>query len=1098
MITPRRRTVRRGPARGVLVHRVTAALAGLLVWAALPIAGAGSPAEAAPSDVVAVVVDGVGNGHGRGMSQWGAYGWAVDQGWTWNQILDHYYGGTSSGTVGTSGQIRIRLLALDGAGTVGLISHGGGVTWNGTTRASMQAVRNAAGTYDVFGSTSVSCSVTSSLVVPNGPIVKGATGDAVRQIQQFLTVFGFDPGGVDGSFGNLTEAAVKRFQAARGLAQDGQWNAEEATAARAMIAAGSGATFTKIGTTAAPTFTTEADANAANVLGLCRPNGSVVHYRGSIEVSNQSGSTRVVNAVATEDYLRGVVPKEISASWAQAGGGRGAEAVRAQAVAARSYALQQQRYGYAATCDSQSCQVYGGAATRAAAAGPATLVEDLRTDQAIAATAGVVRRWPNGSIVSTEFSASNGPRTAGGAFPPRDDAPGDSTSRNPNHRWTRVLDADALAAKYGLGTLTGATMVEAASSVNRQFDGIWFNDVVLTGTAGTRRIPAWDFRGAQGLPSPGFEVRVITRDTVGTTAALIGDSVGESAKGEFVTVTDGMFASLTVDTLPSRFITATPPSPSGVQVANGLPTGLDLAVVELGYNPSANMAADIDAMMRALTQRGTRRVIWVNMADIRLGSGGSSYYAAANAELQRARSRWPNLTIADWNAHSASAGIERARWIATDGVHLSSTGQAQFALWLRQLVGGSAPTGGPTPAPAPVPTSGFAPGQRIELRVVGAGVTGTDGVTRTIPSGASAVALNITAVGPSLPGFVTVWPCDVARPDASNLNYVAGGAVANSVIAPIGASGTVCFYSNQATDFLVDVTGWFAGGQTFVGATPRRMVDTRNGIGGPRVRIPAGGTITVPLAGAAVARTDGTPATIPNDATAVAMNVTAVGPSQAGYFTVWPCGAPRPVASNVNFTRGSTVANGVITSLGQGGAVCLYSDQQSDVLVDVLGWFGGGGAPPFTGAVPARLVDTRNAIGGPTGVLRPSMPRAVRVRGATVNVGGVDRQVPADASAVALNVTMVEARAAGYATVWPCGAPRPEASNVNFAAGGTAANGVIAPIAADGTVCIYASTDAHLVVDIAGWFTGGTAPAFVGNVPRRLVDTRNDIGPAPR
>ena len=1052
---------------------------------------------------MAVVIDGVGNGHGRGMSQWGAYGWAVDQGWNWVQILDHYYGGTSNGSVSTSGQIKVRLLGLDGAGTVGLISHGGGVTWNGNTRNSMQARRNAAGTFDIYGSTSRSCSISSTLVVPNGPLQRGDEGDAVRQVQQFLTQFDFEPGGIDGDFGPLTEGAVERFQAARGLPQDGRWNTEEATEARAMIAGSSGGVFTKIGTTAAPTFTTTASADATKALGLCQPNGSVVHYRGAVEVSSQGGSTRVVNAVATESYLRGVVPKEISPSWAQAGDGKGANAVRAQAVAARSYALQQNRYTYASTCDSQSCQVYAGAATRPVATGTARLVEDLRTDQAITATAGVVRKWPNGSIASTEFSASNGPRTAGGAFTAVDDVPGDGTPRNPNHRWTRVLDADALASRYGLGRLTSAKMVEAQSSTNRQFDGIWFNDIVLTGTEGTLRRPAWDFRRDHGLLSPGFEVRVVTRDTVGTNAALIGDSVGESARNELVTLTDGMFATFTVDTLVSRFITKTPPSPSGVQVAAGLPSNLDLAIVELGYNPSSNMAADIDAMMRALTQRGTKRVIWVNMAEIRTGSGGSSYYGAANAALQAARNRWPNLAIADWNAASAAAGVERVRWVSSDGVHLTTTGQAQFALWLRQIAGGAGPTGGGTipGAPDPVASPRFRPNQRIELQVVGATVTGTDGASRKIPTTASAVAFNITAVTPESPGFITVWPCDVDRPDASNLNFGTGGAVANSVIAPVGASGKVCFYSNQATDFLVDITGWFAGAigntETFVGVTPRRVIDTRNGIGGPKVRIPAGGTITIPLAGAAMRRSDGSAVSIPGNATAVAMNVTAVLPSQAGFFTVWPCGAPKPVASNVNFRSGSVVANGVVTSLGAGGSVCLYSDQESDVLVDVLGWFGSGAVPPFVGAVPSRLVDTRNAIGGPSGVVTPASSKVVPVRGVTVNVDGVARQVPDDASAVALNVTMVEAQAAGFATVWPCGTPMPQASNVNFGQGGTAANGVIAPIGVDGSVCIFTSADAHLVVDIAGWFTGGATPAFAGNVPKRLVDTRNSIGPSP-
>jgi peptidoglycan hydrolase-like protein with peptidoglycan-binding domain len=1082
-----------GPTRR---RRLVVALAATLGIGLLPTPGGAPVASAAgPSDVIAVVVDGVGNGHGRGMSQWGAYGWAVEHGWSSAQILDHYFGGTSSGSIDLNSRIRVRLTGLDGAGTVGVISHGAGVTWNGQTYTSMQARRNGAGTFDVFAASSIACNT--ALTVPDGPVVKGATGEAVRQIQQFLTQFGFDPGGVDGQFGNLTEAAVIRFQASRGLGQDGQWRIEEATAARSMIAAGStSATFTYIGTSASPRFETAAGESATTALGLCQPNGTVTHYRGVLDVVNDAGTTRVVNDLRVEDYLRGVVPKEISASWAVAGSGRGAQAVAAQAVAARSYGLEQNRYSYASTCDTQSCQVYAGSATRTVATGAATLVEDFRTDQAIAATAGLVRRWPSGAIVSTEFSASNGPRTAGGVFPPRDDAPGDSTPLNPNHRWTRILDADALGAQYGIGTLTGASMVEAQSSVNQQFDGVWFNDIVLTGTAGSRRIAAWDFRGSHGLPSPGFDVRVITRDSVGTNVAVIGDSVGESAKNEFLTLTDGTFGSLTVDTLVSRFITKTPPSPSGVQVAAGVPTNLDLAVVELGYNPSTNMAADVDAMMTALNQRGTKRVVWINMADLR----GS--YAAANAALEQARSRWPNLAVADWNAVSAAAGVERSRWISSDGVHLTTTGQAQFALWMRQLAGGSGPLGG-SGGTVIAPTSRrFQPDQRIELQVVGESVVGTDGVARAVPAGASAVALNITAVTPAQPGFVTVWPCDVTRPDASNLNFVTGGAVANSVIAPVGVSGKVCFYSNQETDFLVDITGWFAGSTggvaTFVGATPRRVVDTRNAIGVPKVRIPAGGTITIPLAGAAMARSDGSPDSIPADATAVAMNVTAVLPSQAGFFTVWPCGAPMPVASNVNFARGGVVANGVVTSLGAGGAVCLYSDQQSDVLVDVLGWFGGGAQPPFTGAVPSRLVDTRNAIGGPTGVLTAAAPKSVPVRGVTVSVNGTPQQVPADASAVALNVTMVEARAAGFATVWPCGAPMPEASNVNFGRGGTAANGVIAPIGADGSVCIFTSADAHVIVDIAGWFTGGATPAFTGNNPRRLVDTRNNIGPAPR
>ncbi len=821
---------------------VSAAVLGL--GAALLVRAPAPPASAQTA-VGSIIVEGTGNGHGRGMSQWGAYGWAVDQGWNWIQILDHYYGTTQMADVDTSATIDVQLKALDNVATLGVVSYVNDVRWAGNVAPAMYATEVAPNAFDIWTASAPTCA----------PIGTPTT-----------------------TWTKLTVAPV---------------------------AGPIEFTTTANGAVNANRMTTGA---ATSALGVCDQTGKVTHYRGSVRFED---GNRVMNRVLIEDYLRGVVPKEISASWADAGGGRGINAVMAQAVAARSYALQPGRWTNG-ICDTQSCQVYFGTASRASVGSAATPVEDARSDNAIAATVGKVRTWAPGgqgtvgAIVSTEFSGSNGPRTAGWPFPAVDDALGDGTALNRNHRWTRVLDGDALAARHGLGTLTSVTMVEG----DPRYDGIWYNDVVLTGTGGSVRIPAWTFRNQNGLPSPGFTLR------------------GEA--------------------------------------------------------------------------RGARPM-------------------AAN--------------------------------------------------------------------------------QRIELQVVGSNVTAPDGSVSVIPSGVSAVALNITAVTPSAAGYATVWPCDVARPEASNLNFVAGGVVANGVVAPVGPSGRVCFFSNATTHFLVDIAGWFSGGSTnpaFVGTTPLRVVDTRNAIGGPKVRIQPGATLTVPMAGAAVRLTDGSAATIPTDATAVAVNVTAVEPSNPGFFTVWPCGASMPVTSNLNFARGGAVANGVVAPLGAGGAICISSDQGADVLVDVLGWFGGGAQPSFVGAVPRRIVDTRNAIGGPVGVLAPSATRSVVVRGVTVEVDGTARSVPAEATAVALNVTMVEARAAGFATVWPCGTAQPDASNVNFAAGATVANGVVAPIGPDGSICVSTSAGAHLLVDIAGWFTGGADSGFIGNVPRRLVDTRNSIGPIPQ
>ena len=173
------------------MSRLGTALA--LTAGVLALSSPGVPAPtvgAAPNDIIAVVVDGTGYGHGRGMSQWGAYGYAVDHGWDWNQILSHYYGGTESSTVPSGQRIRVRLTGLDGAGTVGVVSYGSPINWNGFTRASMYAEETSTpGEFNVYGSTELSCPGQSVLVVPSGSpgIAKDSPdSDAVTQIQTFL------------------------------------------------------------------------------------------------------------------------------------------------------------------------------------------------------------------------------------------------------------------------------------------------------------------------------------------------------------------------------------------------------------------------------------------------------------------------------------------------------------------------------------------------------------------------------------------------------------------------------------------------------------------------------------------------------------------------------------------------------------------------------------------------------------------------------------------------------------------------------------------------------------------------------------------------
>ncbi|MBO0856095.1 MAG: SpoIID/LytB domain-containing protein, partial [Nocardia sp.] len=126
---------------------------------------------------------------------------------------------------------------------------------------------------------------------------------------------------------------------------------------------------------------------AAEHLKVCNGNS----FRGALGVTQDNGATVTVNRLDVEDYLLGVVPAEMEADWADQGG---AAALRAQAVAARSYALAEHRYPYAQTCDTTDCQMY-----------PGTAKEDSRSADAVHASAGQVL-LRDGHILRTEYSSA--------------------------------------------------------------------------------------------------------------------------------------------------------------------------------------------------------------------------------------------------------------------------------------------------------------------------------------------------------------------------------------------------------------------------------------------------------------------------------------------------------------------------------------------------------------------------------------------------------------------------------------------------------------------------------------------------------------------
>lgn len=388
-------STRRALALGVVPALLTAGAIGVVaIDSSVPEV---TPAVAADAPFT---LSGHGHGHGRGMGQWGAYGYARNDGWSAERIVGHYYGGTELGEV-TDLRLGVRLVELDGRG-LNVYSDAG-------ARVAGREVAPGEGVH--------------LTPTPGGGaavvVTRGCDGEVLWQT-----------------------AAEHPWVDPINLAPDRPVNEH-------LKICGGGA------------------------------------YRGSLGVALDGVEPRVLNHLDIEDYLFGVVPAESRAEWADTGG---AEALRAQAIAARSYAAAEHRYPYAETCNTQDCQVYGGSSK-----------EDPRTTEAVRTTAGkIVTR--DGQPVSTEFSASTGGYTAGGAFDPVEDL-GDALS--PNHEWTQTLTAGEIGKAFGVGELHSIAVV---GRNNFGAGGGRVTELEVVGSDGTAKVSGQDARTKLGLKSDWFTV----------------------------------------------------------------------------------------------------------------------------------------------------------------------------------------------------------------------------------------------------------------------------------------------------------------------------------------------------------------------------------------------------------------------------------------------------------------------------------------------------------------------------------------------------------------------------------------------------------------
>ena len=689
--------------------------------------GPGSlPAHAAPTaaavTAATITADGRGNGHGDGLSQWGALGYSVNYGWDWHRTLAHYYGGTTESSIDPATPQTIRLTTHDDLSLFGFSQP------SATLQASVGApearysrltvIERTAGTFEVWGHAAAG----------------GCAADAAALTTPGWTLLGQAPAKV-----SVTTPEIP------------------------------------------------ANAPASSVASVCRSDASLRAYRGAFEVVDTPSGNRLVNVAPIDQYLRGVVPREAIPSWGDFGGGAGMNALRSQAVAARSYAMAERRYDYARTCDTFNCQVYVGAGSRQD--GTFAGFEDARTDRAITDTAGVVLRTSAGGFAFTQFNASSGGITSGANFPAVEDL-GDSVAGNVSHRWTSTVAVSRIEDAYpSVGTFLGIDVL------SRNGRGEWGGRITsarVRGSAASVTVTGEQLRIALGLRSTWF---VVSSGCIAPPTASI-----TFAPGGFHAVT------------PRRLVD-TRDGTGGLRMPGDCT--LVVPVRRLAGLPDQATAVSLNLTAVDSTQEG--------------------FFTAYPCASGRPFASNLNSRNGPPVANLAVVALD-----ATGDVCIYGQRATDLVI---DLLGWYGPGGGGLRALTPTRVEDTRPDRAVR----GGNVLEVD--LSGLASARTPVALNVTATEATGAGYITVYPCDGPRPLASNLNLVAQRSIANQVTVATGGNNKVCIYSQTTTHVVVDVLGVFDGQATLLPLKPSRLLDTRDRgarvATGEVVRLPTGVTGSV-------------------------------------------------------------------------------------------------------------------------------------------------------------------------------------------------------------------------------------------------------------
>ncbi|QCR43883.1 hypothetical protein C1N91_10400 [Curtobacterium sp. SGAir0471] len=358
-----------------------------------------------------------------------------------------------------------------------------------------------------------------------------------------------------------------------------------------------------------------------------------------------------------------------------------------------------------------------------------------------------------------------------------------------------------------------------------------------------------------------------------------------------------------------------------------------------------------------------------------------------------------------------------------------------------------------TASAAPTATASGSRYTPLDTARVFAGTVGTTPVVVPIagragvPADATAVVVNVETEAPTAAGYVRITPAGTDARVALQ-EFPAGRTISNLATVKLASGGVQVKVSAGSARVYLDVSGYYAadGGSTF---TPLPTV---------RVASPTVGTtpVPVPLAGRGG---------VPDDATAVVVNVETNAPTADGYTRLTPLGRDASVATQ-EFTAGRTVSNLAIVRLVDGAAQVRLSRGTATVFMDVAGYY----SASSTGSVFVPIDTTRIE----TGTLG-NTPRTVRATG----TGGV----PGTATAVVANVEVQATSSDGYLRVTPAGQDASVAAQV-FRAGEEVSAAVITKVTGSTAARAFQAKvsrgTAVDYVDVSGYFLDGTSASGTG------------------